>query len=87
MPVTMLSFRYVKILRRRSGKDRPFQIIFVSYGSHVIERFGMVDSYSLPYSIGPLQQVLDDENEHLQNGYPIKTVRKICLEKTYLIGA
>lgn len=49
-------------------------MMFVSYGSHVIECFGIMDTYTLPYALEPLRRIVDEENSNLQKAYPLNKV-------------
>ncbi|KAI1722519.1 modulator of levamisole receptor-1 domain-containing protein [Ditylenchus destructor] len=51
-----------------------FQMVFVSYGSHVVEQFGVVDTYTLPYAVEPLRRIVDEANSNLRNAYPLNKV-------------
>lgn len=49
-------------------------MVFVSYGSHVVEQFGVVDTYTLPYAVEPLRRIVDEANSNLRNAYPLNKV-------------
>lgn len=49
-------------------------MIFVSYGSHVVERFRVSDTYTLPYALEPLRRIVDEENSNLIKTYPLNKV-------------
>lgn len=49
-------------------------MIFVSYGAHVVEKFGIVDTYTLPYALEPLRRIVDEENSNFRKGYPLNKV-------------
>uniref|UniRef100_A0A915DYZ9 Uncharacterized protein n=1 Tax=Ditylenchus dipsaci TaxID=166011 RepID=A0A915DYZ9_9BILA len=51
-------------------------MIFVSYGGHVVERFGTVDTYTLPYALEPLRRIVDEANSNLRNAYPL--IKNFC---------
>lgn len=49
-------------------------MIFVSYGSHVIDHFENVDTFTTPYTLEPLQQIVDQENLNLRKLLPLNKV-------------
>ncbi|KAE9554905.1 hypothetical protein FO519_001870 [Halicephalobus sp. NKZ332] len=61
-------------LSKNKFNPRPF--IFISYGSTVVEK---LSSVLVPYSLGesttdPLRMFVDEENDNLDNGYPLNRV-------------
>lgn len=50
-------------------------MIFVSYGSHVVERFRIANIYTLPYALEPLRRIVDEENANLRKTYPLNKVK------------
>uniref|UniRef100_A0A914CP93 Uncharacterized protein n=1 Tax=Acrobeloides nanus TaxID=290746 RepID=A0A914CP93_9BILA len=59
--------------QHQGASSNRLPVIFVSYGSQVVERFGSAEGFhAMPYSLEPLQRIVDEENERLQNGYPLQ---------------
>uniref|UniRef100_A0A914C0U4 Uncharacterized protein n=1 Tax=Acrobeloides nanus TaxID=290746 RepID=A0A914C0U4_9BILA len=72
--------------QHQGASSNRLPVIFVSYGSQVAERFGLAEGFhAMPYSLEPLQRIVDEENERLQNGYPLQRVLNDMIQRLVVV--